>query len=90
MAGKLIHHRLTPGIPFPGGWPEWKVECGEPTCDEQAMLVSPGVALTSKEAEQIVRELGFEAGGEGWLKVKGRWYCPAHLEGARQREGSTP
>lgn len=70
------------GVPYAVEWPEYHVECAEADCSERAMLTPTGHAYSRQAAENSVRERGFEDGGEGWLKKYGRWWCPAHLEGA--------
>ena len=66
------------GQPYAVEWPEYHVECGHPDCRDTGFMTATGEAFTRRDAENLVRERGKFADGEGWLKWHGLWYCPKH------------
>jgi len=61
------------GQPYAIEWPEWMVECGDLSCNQEVLLGKLGQAHTIKEAEKLARD-----NAPGWKKRKGFWYCPNH------------
>lgn len=69
------------GIIFAVPWTEWAVRCHGPSCDQQATLLTIGMADTLPEAERVI-ESG-EADLEGWDRIRSYWYCPTCAEKQR-------
>jgi hypothetical protein len=71
------YHSTPKGKLYCVEWPEWHVECANPNCDNAHMVAALGEASTAAEAER--RALGDSKRGkaDGWVCLKGLWYCPA-------------
>jgi hypothetical protein len=56
--------------------PQYGVNCGESLCENNAL----GLGETIKSAEIELKR------SYGWAKVRGLWYCPEHIDGARNSQ----
>lgn len=77
--GRRTYRTAKSGQVYASEWPEWHVDCAEPGCKAHVTIAALGEAFTIKEAE---KEAKGNKDCEGWKKIRGLWYCPAHTDHA--------